>query len=579
MANVLTTLLQRMGLFRKPVAASDDGLWSDIDTVVRRSSAGVTVSAESALSAGAVFACVRNLAEDLAKLPLILYKRLEDGKKRETEDPLYYILHDSPNPESTSFNMRLAVTGMALLRGNGYCEIQRDGYGRCVGLWQMDSKRVQAKRSATDRLYYELTNKDGSKRNIIAEDVLHIPGFSTDGITGLMLATLGRETIGLAQAVEQFAGTFFGNGALAGNILVHPSKLSDNARRNLKTSFDEQARGPAAHGTVVLEEGIKVEKTSVDPEASQFIQTRQFSVEDVARWFRMPPHKIGHLLRAAGWSTLEATNADYVIDTLMPWAVRWEQEISRKLLPKQGDLFAEHLFDALLRGDTLARSQSNQIRWMNGTLSADEWRAMDNLNPLPGGMGKTYFVPANMVPLEKALKEPETETSSEPMPDMPDDADDMDQVDQPTDAAEQSAKARRAGMRLFADGLSRLLRKELNAVGRAEVKYTDKQRLSEELAQFYDKFVDEVYEVLIVPAMAFADLVSQGGLTTDIEEATHTAVNVYATKHARTSLAQCSQLSPTERRMTWTSERAPEAARKLVDDITAAVTLAAGVVA
>ena len=363
----------------------DHVLWSMGDGG-RPSASGIPISAEKALTAGSVFACVRNLAEDLAKLPKITYRRLQpEGKERATDEPIYRLIHDMPNRETTSFDFHCALYGQAILRGNGYAEIERDGAGRVLQVWQLDTRRPKPARKDGE-LYYEVSDAQGHKYPVMPEDMIHIKGFTQDGVIGCVIASLGKETIGVALAVERYVGTFFGNSAVAGMILSHPGKLSPIARKNLQTTFDEETKGKQAHGTVILEEGVKAIQNTVTPEASQMVEAQQFSIEEVARWFRMPPHKIGHLLRAAGWSTLEASNADYVIDSLMPWAVRLEQEYGAKLLGGSEDLFVELLFDALLRGDTLARAQANEIAMRNAALSPDEWRSQNNLNPLPDGM-------------------------------------------------------------------------------------------------------------------------------------------------------------------------------------------------
>ena len=546
--------------------SSDEAGWTDVETG-RPSAAGIRVTADNALSAGAVFACVRNLAEDLAKLPLILYQRNGEAKSRATTDPLFVLLHDAPNEEMTSFGLRCAVTGLALLRGNGYCEITRKGGNQVTSLLWLDSRRVTPKRSISSRLYYEIRSDTGTARKIMPDSMLHIPGFTTDGIAGLMLASLGSQTIGLNMALERFAATFFGNGAIAGTILKHPGKLSPAARKNLADSYDVSTRGSGSHSTIVLEEGITSEKVSVDAEASQFVETRQFSVEDVARWFRMPPHKIGHLLRAAGWSTLEATNADYITDTLQPWAVRWEQEIKRKLLLDRDDMFVEHLFEAMMRGDTLARAQANQIKWERGILSADEWRAQDNMNPLPDDMGRTYFVPMNMTPLDRALEEPEPEPSAPAIPPTPpvDDSQEDDESDGQADA-----RARRAGMRLFAEAARRLLRKEHMAMSHIESRGGDTAGVQ----RFYADHGKDIQAYLIVPAMALGDMLA--GPDDAVIESIEQAVTAYSVRHIKDSLSDVESRSSGERQMHWTTDRPAQISRLLVEQITAAVAVAAG---
>lgn len=363
--------------------------------------AGVTVNETTAMSASAVFACVRNLAEDEAKLPFPTYEKLQPrGKKRRTDLPTYRLLEDSPNPEMTAFSFRQSVTASAVLFGGGYAEIERSNSGVPVNLWPIEPWRVRIERIGDKGR--TLVFKVDSSTILQSTDVLYIPGFSLSGIVGYMVAQTGRDSLGLTLAAQKFAANFFGNGTRYSGILSHPGKLSPEAHKRLKDSMEEQAGVQNSHKMKILEEGMKWDKTSADPEEAQMIETRQFQVEDVARWFRMPTHKIGHLLRATGWSTLEATNADYVIDTLLPWFVKWEQECKRKLIsPTQPEIFCEHLVEGLLRGDSAARADLYTKLWGIGVWSQNDILEMENHNPIEGG--DEHYVPLNFVPSRLAV--------------------------------------------------------------------------------------------------------------------------------------------------------------------------------
>jgi HK97 family phage portal protein len=367
--------------------------------------AGVLVTESTALSVSAVFACVRNLAEDEAKLPFIVYRRLNPrGKERLPGHPLYRMLHDSPNPEMSAFDFRQAITACAVLWGGGYAEIERDNSGLPLNLWPIEPWRVVMRRDRAGALYYDV---DSGKARLTPDDILHIKGFGTDGVVGMMVAKCGRESLGLTMAAQRFAAGFFGNGARLSGILEHPNKLSPTAHKNLKESFKEDHVGPdRSHGFAVLEEGAKWHQTSAEPNEAQMIETRQFQIEDVARWFRMPPHKIQHLLRST-FSNIEHQSIEYVQDTLMPWFVRWEQESKRKLVSaSESDVFAEHLVDGMLRGDSQARANALHIMRQDGIISGDEWRELENMNPIPDGQGDVYLVNGNMIPISSAAVAP-----------------------------------------------------------------------------------------------------------------------------------------------------------------------------
>jgi len=353
--------------------------------------AGVAVTERSALSASAVFACVRNVAEDEAKLPFKVFRYTERGRDTAESHPAYRLLDQRPNPDMTAMAFRTAMTACALLYGRGIAEIEWAQNGKPLALHVLEPWRIKAQRDSAGRMYFWW---DGRKR-LDVRDTLYLPGVSLDGIVGEMVARLGKDSIGLCLAAQKFAGSFFANGGKPSLVLTTPGKLSDLARKNVKASWQTEHGGPdKAGGTALLEEGLKPEKLSFNPEESQALESRQFAVEDVCRWFRVPPHKVGHLLRASGWSTLEATNTDYVIDCLMPWLIRWEQEVNEKLLGS--GYFAKHMVQGLMRGDSQARGAFYREMFGVGAMTINEIRALEDMNPI-GPEGDTHFVPLNMV--------------------------------------------------------------------------------------------------------------------------------------------------------------------------------------
>lgn len=355
---------------------------------------GIRVTPETALTYSAVYAAVRCIAEAVSCLPLNLFERLPTGGKAPFRaSPLHALLHDEPNPEMTSLQWREAAMAHLLLWGNSYSEIVRDLDGNVVEIWPIDPTIVTPTRTESGELYYDLNR---GKSFITAANMLHIPGLSFDGISGMSPIALARQSIGLSMAVEQFGAGYFGRGARPGGVLTFPGQLSAEARSNLRRSFEElHAGGANSHRVALLEAGLKWEAIGVPPDDSQFLQSREFQVIEIARWFNIPPNKLKDLSKTS-YNSLEQMNISFAVDTLRPWLVRWEQQLNRKVIrPKdRGRLFFEFNVDGILRGDLQSRYQSYSIARNWGWLSVNEIREKENLNPIDGG--DVYMQPLNM---------------------------------------------------------------------------------------------------------------------------------------------------------------------------------------
>jgi HK97 family phage portal protein len=349
----------------------------------------------------AYFACIRNISEDVAKLPLITYRRLARGKSRAPEHPLSSVLGKSPHPAIGSMAFRETLTRYALGWGNGYAQILRSGTSVPTALEPIHPGLVDITTSNDGRVKYIVRN-GGENKTIPAADMLHIHGLSSNGVCGLSVAGLSRETMEFAGSAQTYGRNLFARGGRPCGTLTVPGKLTPDAQKMLRESWDEAHGGENSGRTAVLPEGIKYETISINPVDAQYLETRQFTVEEIARWFRMPLHKIQYLVRAQGWSTLDAQNTDYLTDTLMPWLVRWEQEIARKLFADDPEYFAEHLVNGMLRGDQKSRSEYYVKQFSIGALSINEIRELENMNPIDGDGGDKHFVPLNMTPAEFA---------------------------------------------------------------------------------------------------------------------------------------------------------------------------------
>lgn len=369
-------------------------------------SSGMHVNEAAAFTYSVFWACVNNISTDIAAFPLSLYKRLPNGGKEPlTDHKLYRVLHDVPNPEMTAFTFRGLLTTNALTCGMGYAEIVRNGSGQVVELWPITPDRVQPKRHVEQphHIYYEVSLENGGFKNVPRDRMFVLPGSTVDGVYGRNIIAMARESIGLGLAAERFGGTFFGNGSTFGGFLLHPGRLSEGAHKNLLTSVNTEHQGvDRSHKLKLLEEGMTYAKAGVDPNAAQFLETRQHQVEETCRWFRMPPHKVQHLIRTS-YNSVEQMNIEYSTDTLTPWCVRWEQEIKRQLIApsEQRIQFVKHTMDSKLRGDTASRYAAYAVGRQWGWLSPDDVREKEDMNPLTNGQGSIYLVPQNMAPADR----------------------------------------------------------------------------------------------------------------------------------------------------------------------------------
>jgi HK97 family phage portal protein len=378
---------------------------------------GVPITQDMALGVLAFTAGVRLIAEDIASLPLITYKRLDKGKERAPNHPAYALLHDSPNPEMTAMVWRETGVGHMYTWGNWYAEKELNGYGVPVRLWPLRPDRMIKVEMKGGKRVYTYRLPDGSTEELPARNIFHVPGFGFDGLVGYSRLTLMRRAIEAAMAVEEYGLRTFAQGARPGVTILSKNQLSKDAKRNIVDSWDENHKGLSnAQRTAILDEGMELDQIGFPPEDAQFLESRRFSVEEMARGLRLSPHKLSDYSRAT-FSNIEESNIDHVVGTLRPVAVRIEQQLNKDII---GDpvYFAEHLFDALLRGKTLERAQANQIRIQSGTLSPDEAREMENQNPIADGSGDTYLAPLNMTPLDMLANAvaSRTNTPAEPNP-------------------------------------------------------------------------------------------------------------------------------------------------------------------
>ena len=399
------------GLFRSRDKPQNRTTGSAYSFFFGGSAAGKRVNERSAMQMTAVYSCVRILAEAVAGLPLHLYRYKEDGGKEKALDhPLYLLLHDEPNPEMSSFVFRETLMTHLLLWGNAYAQIIRNGRGEVMALYPLMPDRMAVDRDDKGQLYYEYTTSaddapisKGSIVRLKPSDVLHIPGLGFDGLVGYSPIAMAKNAIGLAIATEEYGSKFFANGAQPSGVLEHPGTIKDPQR--VRDSWMSQFGGSANSNKIaVLEEGLKYTPISISPEQAQFLETRKFQINEIARIFRVPPHMVGDLEKSS-FSNIEQQSLEFVKYTLEPWLVRWEQSIQRTLFSadEKKRYFVRFNVEGLLRGDYASRMNGYAVGRQNGWMSANDIRELENLDRIPAEEGgDLYLINGNMTKLKDA---------------------------------------------------------------------------------------------------------------------------------------------------------------------------------
>lgn len=372
---------------------------------------GKAVTERSAMQMTAVYSCVRILAEAVAGLPLHLYRYTDSGGKEKALDhPLYLLLHDEPNPEMSSFVFRETLMTHLLLWGNAYAQVIRNGKNEIVALYPLMPNKMSVDRDENGKLYYTYyRGQDEAIRNkefavtLQPSDVLHIPGLGFDGLVGYSPIAMAKNAIGLAIATEEYGAKFFANGAAPSGVLEHPGTIKDPTK--VREAWMSQFGGSANSGKVaVLEEGMKYTPISISPEQAQFLETRKFQINEIARIFRVPPHMVGDLEKSS-FSNIEQQSLEFVKYTLEPWLVRWEQSMTRALISQsdKSRYFIKFNVDGLLRGDYQSRMNGYATARQNGWMSANDIRELENLDRIPAeDGGDLYLINGNMTKLADA---------------------------------------------------------------------------------------------------------------------------------------------------------------------------------
>lgn len=449
-------------------------LWNGHINFGRKTTSGETVTEGNSFTLSAYWAGIRAISEDIAKLPLIMYERQKPrGRIQAIDHSVFSIVNDNPNPEMTSITFWETLYAWALSHGNGYAEIEIDNRGELVALWPIHPSRVQPKRDKKGKIIYEVQTGDiffspsQNFKSVIfqSEEIFHLHGLGATGLAGYSVLSFASEALGLGLAAQKYGASFFGNGANLGGILTTPEKLKQKAKESLREQWERAYSGSGnAHRTAVLEGDMKWVKIGVPPNEAQFLETREFAIEDIARFLRIPPSMIGHL-KDTSFSSLENHSRTYFDFTLSAWTVRGQKEMARKLLfeDEKEKFFFEFDPMALIRGDSKTRAEFYRKLFGLGALSPNDIREKESMNPIENG--DKYFLQQNLTTIDNVVNGtipgkniPKAGPKESEDGDRNDRASVQEILDNQTPVIESAAE--------------RVIRKEVKAVTRALVKFT-----------------------------------------------------------------------------------------------------------
>jgi len=364
--------------------------------------AGQQVNEQSVLRLSTVWACARLISETISTLPLGLYQRTSNGRVSATGHSLYNLIHARPNADSTAAVFWEAMIASMLLRGNGFAEKKYLG-NRLVSLEFLVPHRLYVSRDASGRRRYRYTDLAGKQREIPEQRIFRIPGFTLDGDWGVSAIEYGASVFGSALAATAAANSTFEKG-LAPTVAFKVDRvLKPEQRDDFRKSVERFSGALHAGKTITMEAGMDAKVIGIPPKDAQLIESRQFSVEEICRWFRVPPHMVGHTTNSTSWGTgIEQQMIGFLTFTLRPWLTRIEQAIAKDLLSPvdQTKYYAEFAVEGLLRADSAARAQYESMMVNNGIMTRDEVRRLENLPPM-GGNADVLTVQTALVPIDQ----------------------------------------------------------------------------------------------------------------------------------------------------------------------------------
>lgn len=388
----------------------------------RPQGSGTNLTSEhQALTLSAVWACVRAVGDTLAMMPWRVYRKLGDGDRqvadRTSQD---YLLHRRPNPEMTAFTFRATTIYHAMLWGNAYSEIERRLDGKPLYLWPLRPERMTVTRNADGSLRYEYLNDSGATSVLPARDVLHMKGISHDGVMGLNFVAYAKRSLGLALDMENDGAEFFARGSTPDLVMSVAGRLTNDARQATYDAWAKRHNRRNGERMAILDNSTDIKPLTINHKDSQWLEGRNFQIQEIARWFRVPLHKIGEM-SGATFSNIEQQAQEFITDTLQPWATQLEQEADYKLFDvgEYRDHYSRINMASLLRGDSAARSAYYQTMRNIAGLNSNEVRALEELNSIDGG--EKYTMQQGFTTLERIGEDPATPIPPRPEPDGTDD--------------------------------------------------------------------------------------------------------------------------------------------------------------
>jgi HK97 family phage portal protein len=369
--------------------------------VIRRTASGLTITPDIGLLNDTAWACRRYLSQSVGLLPARILQDKGSVSPVVYNHPVDKLLNYRPNSELAPFQLRETLTSWAITHGNGVAEIERDLVGRVINLWPIEPWRLFISRYGDNNELVYKVDMGAGKEPVLLEssDVLHIRGFG-NGAVGISVMEYAAQTIGWAKATEIFGASFFSRGLHFGGTAIFKENADGDQIEAAQTRLEDAFSGASNNSKWFIGDGdMQITRMSATPNESQFIETLQFQVESICRWFGVPPHKVMHLLRAT-FTNIESQSIEVVTDSIAPWALRWEQECSFKLFGQnRTNLKVEFDLKGMLRGAYKDRQEGLQVQRRNGIINADEWRALEGQGPVEGGSGKIYVIEKNMIPL------------------------------------------------------------------------------------------------------------------------------------------------------------------------------------
>ncbi len=473
---------------------------------------GLTITPENALNVTTVFQAIRFLSFMVASLPLITYQKIGDDRQRATKHPVYFLLHDQPNDEMTSFDLISLMASHVFGRGNGLAEIVFNSSGQIESLWPLRVDRVELVRNVNYELRYivQLPERFNSEKRVLRpEQVWHWRGLTKEGLWGLSVLSMHRNAVALARATEEYGGAYFGNGAEPGVVLKHPGTIDDDVYDRITESWEQAHMGlNQAHRAAILEEGMSIEKIGFNPQDSQFLDTRKFQVIEIARMFGIPPHLLFELTNAT-FTNIEHQSLEFLIYHLRPWLVNFEQQIKRSLFldrERKSGYYSEFLVDAIERGDLSTRFTAYVSGLGNGIFTINDVLRKENQNTI-GEMGDRRFVPMNMavlgkdgmpIPSVNQPKNPPTAAREKELEDLPERRNPMFKP-------------------LFLDAAERILKRETNELTSVLKRFEGRsEKLTAWCEEFYKRDYPEFIQLVIAPLVR-AQLISDEQMRSFIE--------------------------------------------------------------